>query len=415
MTGNGEQRNSGPGRLGVDRREFMQTVGAAGVLGAIGGLPMSPLVGVASASPGPDGIAGGAAHGTDGLAQEFPVPAGLRPGAQLDSRFPVSYAIPVSEGLRLMIEFFTALNQRDVQAIASTLHFPFAIYENIEPLVFQTEAEFIANPPPTLNGTGRGPSRILAGSYDMLESVDVHLYCPVGGAFSIRFSRYTPSGHKLLECEGIYSVTNNDGRWAIQLASTIFHEVDFIGVKYPDAEAADIRGSQNYLAAFGYGEEELLNTPSLGRGSYEPPLPLGTRTASVNFGYGPRERSRDAREGRPLEGWVTRGVTSRLNVSTRGPTPEGAVLNTNLPEFIDLAGGAVGEYSYTRDRPIRPIVIHATHDKAHTYGGYLRYTAAGELISETRSVGIRIYTGGNWGSGGSLGQVTHHDRSNSVG
>lgn len=31
-----------------------------------------------------------------------------------------------------------------------------------------------------------------------------------------------------------------------------------------------------------------------------------------------------------------------------------------------------------------------------------------------RSVGIRIYTQGAWGSVGSLGQVTHHDRSNSV-
>jgi hypothetical protein len=58
-------------------------------------------------------------------------------------------------------------------------------------------------------------------------------------------------------------------------------------------------------------------------------------------------------------------------------------------------------------------VIHATHDKAHTLAGYFRYTADGTLISETRSVGIRIYKVGHWGSAGSLGQVTHHDRSNS--
>jgi hypothetical protein len=73
----------------------------------------------------------------------------------------------------------------------------------------------------------------------------------------------------------------------------------------------------------------------------------------------------------------------------------------------------VGEYAYTRDRPVRPVVIHATHDKAHTLAGYFRYTADGTLISETRSVGIRIYKVGHWGSAGSLGQVTHHDRSNS--
>ena len=141
----------------------------------------------------------------------------------------------------------------------------------------------------------------MPGSYDLLESINVHLYCPVGGAFSLSFTRYTPDGHKLLVCDGIYSVTNNDGRWAIQLASTIVHEVDFLGVAYPDAEAADIRGNQNYLAAFGYGNEAALNDPRTSRGRYESPLPVGTRTASVNFGYGPRERSRDAREGRPTD------------------------------------------------------------------------------------------------------------------
>ena len=145
------------------------------------------------------------------------------------------------------------------------------------------------------------------------------------------------------------------------------------------------------------------------------PLPVGTRTASVNFGYGPRERSRDAREGRPMTGWRTKGVKSRLSVSTVTEESRNRAITTNLAEFIELAGGAVGDYAYTRDRPTRPVTIHATHDKAHTLGGYFRYTADGTLISETRSVGIRIYKNGQWGSAGGLGQVTHHDRSNSIG
>jgi hypothetical protein len=226
--------------------------------------------------------------------------------------------------------------------------------------------------------------------------------------------RYTPDGRRLRLCDGLYSVTNNDGRWAIQMASTIFHEAEFIGVDYPDAEQADIRGNQNYLAAFGYGNEKILNDRASSRGSYERPLPVGTRTASVSFSYGPRERSRDAREGRPMDGWRTKGVKSRLNVSTVSESSRNAPMNTNLAEFVELAGGAVGDYSYTRDLPTRPIVIHATHDKAHALSGYQRFTADGNLISETRGVGIRIYKEGNWGSAGSMGQVTHHDRSNSV-
>jgi hypothetical protein len=311
------------------------------------------------------------------------------------------------------MEYFTALSQRDVQGIARTLHFPFAIYEHIEPIVVQSAADFVASPPPSLNGTAKGESHILRGSYDLLEGINVHLYCPVGAAFSLSFTRYTPDGHKQLACDGVYSVTNNDGRWGIQLASTIVHEVDFLGIAYPDAEAATTRAEQNYLGAFGYKNEAILNDPTTSRGTYEPPWPAGTRTASVNFGYGPRERSRDAREGHPMAGWKTKGVKSRLAVSVRSEETRNRAIDTNLAEFNALAGGAVGEYAYTRDRPVRPVVIHATHDKAHTLAGYFRYTADGTLISETRSVGIRIYKVGHWGSAGSLGQVTHHDRSNS--
>lgn len=114
-----------------------------------------------------------------------------------------------------------------------------------------------------------------------------------------------------------------------------------------------------------------------------------------------------------MRGWRTKGVKSRLNVSVVSEASRNRVIQTNLAEFKELAGGAVGEYAYTRDLPIRPVTVHATHDKAHTLSGYLRYTADGTLISETRGVGIRIYKAGHWSSGGSLGQVTHHDRSNS--
>jgi hypothetical protein len=84
----------------MNRRRFVQTVGAAGMFGGFAGL-------------------GGQAPGGD----DFPKPAGLRPGAQLDSRFPVSFATPVSEGMRLMVEYFTALSQRDVQGMSRLLHF----------------------------------------------------------------------------------------------------------------------------------------------------------------------------------------------------------------------------------------------------------------------------------------------------
>ena len=356
-------------------------------------------------------ILGTGALATTASAADFEKPQGLLPGAQSDSRFPVSFAAPVTQGLRLVIEYFTALNQRDLAALAKTLHFPFAIYEHIEPLVYQTEGDFLRNPPPSLNGSGKGATRIATGSYDLLESVNVHLYCPVGGVFSLGFTRYQDDGDKLFDCEGIYSVTNNDGRWAIQLVSTIVHERGYERYPYPDAEMSDRLGSQGYLAAFGYRDEALLNDRSKGRGSFEPRLPAGTKTASVSFGYGPRDRTRNARNNDPMKGWKTSGVKSRLIVSEVSDAV--GEQNTNLKEFVELAGGTVGDYDYTRINPVTPRVIHATHDKAHVLGGYTRFTADSRFISETRSVGIRIRKAGNWGSSGSLGQVTHHDASNS--
>src|SRR5262245_11235459 len=129
------------------RRNFLQTVGMAGVAGTVAGLNAQ----------------GRGAQQASGPA-EFPKPDGLKAGGQLDSRCPVSFAAPVSQGLRLVMEYFTALNQRDAAGIAKTLHFPFAIYEEIEPIVVQTAADFVANPPPSLNGTAKGKSKILKGS-----------------------------------------------------------------------------------------------------------------------------------------------------------------------------------------------------------------------------------------------------------
>src|SRR5262249_11387454 len=148
---------------------------------------------------------------------------------------------------------------RNLEALARTLHFPFAITEDIEPVVVNTAADLVSTPPPTFNGTGRGKSRIMPGSYDMLESMNVHLYCPVGTVISMTFNRYTPDGRLLLACDGVYSVTNNDGRWAIQFVSTIIREAEFLNSSYTDGEARALRSEQNYLAAFGYGNETILH------------------------------------------------------------------------------------------------------------------------------------------------------------
>jgi hypothetical protein len=392
MAGQSDGQSEKSGGFMIDKRTFVTSI--AGVAGAIGGAAALSTISQSA------------------MAQTAAMkPRGLLPGATLDSRFPASFATSVPEGLRLVMEFYTAMSQRDVEGMAKTLHYPFAIYEHIEPLIVNSAEEFVRNPPPSLNSTGKGYSTLNPGSYDLLQSVNVHLYCPVGGVFSLSFRRYTADGQKLLDSDGFYSVTNNDGRWGIQLISTIVAERGYEDLKYPDAGESARIAEQGYLAAFGYRDEKLLDDLSKGRGTYEPRLPVGTKTASVNFGYGPRERTLNAKSGDPMAGWITKGVKSRLVV--KDITADIPEYHTNLAQFVSLAGEAVGTYGYTRLLPDRPLVIHATNDKAHLISGYWRYTPDSVLISETRGAGIRVYKGGHWGSSGNLGQVTHHDRSNS--
>ena len=123
----------------MDRRRFVRAVGAAGVAGAFGPLSAAP-----------------AFAGQQGGGVDFAKPANLKAGAQLDSRFPVSFAEPLSHSFRLVTEYFAALGQRNLEALSRTLHFPFAIYEEIEPVVVNSAAELMATPPPTLNTSGRG-------------------------------------------------------------------------------------------------------------------------------------------------------------------------------------------------------------------------------------------------------------------
>jgi len=59
-------------------------------------------------------------------------------------------------------------------------------------------------------------------------------------------------------------------------------------------------------------------------------------------------------------------------------------------------------------------VLHATVDKAHTFGGYIRYTPRSEFISETHSLGIMTYSDQVWGAAGMLGQCMYRDRTNDV-
>jgi len=55
---------------------------------------------------------------------------------------------------------------------------------------------------------------------------------------------------KLLRCQGIYTATNNDGKWGIQLMSTISTPADMMNVVYNDTIEAAKRLRENHDLAF---------------------------------------------------------------------------------------------------------------------------------------------------------------------
>ena len=149
--------------------------------------------------------------------QELPKPLNLKPGGMLDARFPVYYRTSVPEAMRLLTEYFAAFNDRDMAAVARSLHFPYATYEGAEPLIYKSSEEFIRNPPPSIHESDKPDSELRPGTYDILDVLQVHTFNPVNVGLELSYSRYRADGYRIGINQGIYAITNNDGKWGIQL------------------------------------------------------------------------------------------------------------------------------------------------------------------------------------------------------
>ena len=327
-------------------------------------------------------------------------PEGIHPLGQPDARFPVFYEQSVPNGLRVMSEFYIALAQRDLEAVADLMHFPVATYEGTEPEVIESREQLLAAPPKSLNVTGQGASHIQPGAYDLLDSVEIHVYNPVGAGLSMTYSRFGAGGQKILQCDGIYAVTNNDGRWGIQMMSTIFTPREALHVKYPDVEQAAARRGHDWMLGYTLRDQSVLNSTQ-----------VPGKRASAGLGN-PRLNAGSARGGDPMAGYKIAGVTSRLGVN-EATTESIAAADANFPQFAEWAGGGVGQWDYTVNLP-QAKVLHATVDKAHLFGGYVRFTADSQMTSETHSLGITVYRDQKWGTGGGFGVMMYHDFTNDL-
>jgi hypothetical protein len=367
-----------------DRRHFLKNAAAVGMLGA-----------VEMIATGGDTIE---AAQTDRI-EDPTKPAGLRPLAQPDSRFPVTYEKSVPQAMALVTQYFAALSRRDLKAMSQTLQFPFATFEGTDAIVVQSVENLMDSPPPSMNVTGKGVNLIQPGAYDMLDSIELQIYNAVGAGLSLTYSRYGSDGHRILQSQGIYGITNNDGKWGIEYMSTIFKPAEQLSVVYNDGLEASLRQFRDWCLYLKTRDPDMLRNRITQTG----------QNVSCLIGE-PLGMAHDARVGDPMKDYRIQGVKTRLHVS-QGTAQSAPNLSFDVPKFADEAGGGVGKWGYSLDVPGWR-AIHASDEKVHAYNGYIRYTGDGTVIDDTRILGIVTYRKSQWGSSGIFGEMMYHDRSN---
>ncbi len=211
-------------------------------------------------------------------------------------------------------------------------------------------------------------------------------------------------------------MTNDAGRWAIQLASVIFTPAFQEPVVYRDAVEANLRHGRDWMLGWSHSDAQLLASrrPSPGR---QASVSGGSKVRDVDPVGGPMAGNflASARARKPMAIYGTEGVASRLSVRqvATGEQAQAHTPQSQFDNFNNSARGGFEAYGYTLVLPNQR-VLHATVDKAHTFGGYIRYTPRSEMISETHSLGIMTYVDQVWGAAGMLGQCMYRDRTNDV-
>ena len=385
------------GEIQTRRRDFMKSAAAAGLLGAAGAVTAF-------------GQSAQAAQQAPTVEPNLTPPPGMSPRGIPDLRFPVCYKESVPAAVGVMTQYFAALGQRDSKGMAEMLHFPFGTFERTEGLVVRSPDELMAHAPASMNMTEH-PERftdhdgyLKPGCYDVLDGIEIFNSNPVAVNLSLNYNRYNADGNKVLRCEGIYCVTNNDGKWAIQAMSTIFTPAHMLHVAYDDAVVAAKRLRQDHCLAYMNNDQQAVWGP--------------IRQLGLNLSVGAGGASWEvAAQGsyKALEGLRVKGVTTRLSTTTY--TQE--MLDNTHVDFAAYRALwpqlGLGNWGWDlADGPPGGRIIHASVEKVHAFQGASRYTTCGEYINDSVEMDVITYKKGRWGVAGLFGYMTTHDRANDI-
>lgn len=391
------------------RRTFMRVAAAAGLVGAAA---------VATGSGRSAAAEAGAAASFD---EDPKAPPGLK--ATPDLRYPLCYETPVIEGVRALTQYFASLSRRDAKGMADNMHFPFGSFEGIEPVEVKTPEDLLSKAPASMNFNPH-PERFTdhdsymkPGCYDVFNGIEVFNSDPVSVNMALSYDRYGPDGKKLLRCDGVYCATNNDGRWALQLASTIFTPANLIGMRFPAAEEAVKRLRIDHDLQFvtrdaSYNALTGQVGPSMGiggGGGLNPKATLSPRGLKHSQTF-----LRMHRHGGVMGLFKVKGVKSRLGMhEVTEADLERSAEPIDYEEYRDTFKSlGVGPWGWVFGVVPGERIIHATVDKIHFIAGAARYTATGEVINTDAEVTIATYRKNRWGVSGGLSYVMTHDRGN---
>jgi hypothetical protein len=378
---------------GTDRRTFLAVASAS----LLGGAAL-----LAPSAAAEDGIPG---------ATEIARPKDLGPRGMIDNRYPVTFAECVPKACQVITGYFTALSQRDLKGMAEYMHYPFATFEGVEAVQVKSPEELLAKAPPSMN-MSTNPERFTdhdsymkAGSYDIFEGFEVLCMDPVVVGVSMSYNRFDSNGKLLSRCEGVYSITNNDGKWGIQLVSTIFTPAMQVGIVYPDAVNAANRLRIDHDLSYQMSDRRV-----------EPIPQIGTSANVTNYAGQPWSL---APNGKVMDQFKVAGVTSRLRYSDGSqPRPHPEPSANPLDDYADYRElfhkNGLGGWGWVYGVLPNSRILHQTFNKVHQFTGAVRFNQAGELASYNTDIGIVTYKLGRWGTSGSVCYTTPHDRSNDV-
>ena len=391
-----KENNANPGR-----RNFLMGAAASALLGTA-----AETASALEALPKPQTQGAPVA----GSLQVPPAPPGLK--NTLDMRFPVAYQTSVPAAVKVLTEYFKALGERDLKGMAEMCHFPFASFEGTNVVAVNSVDELIAHPPASM-GTSPTPERwsdhdsfLQPGCYDIFGGMQVFNSNPVCANLSLDYYRYDDRGKMLLRSQGIYIITNNDGKWGIEVMSTIFTPADLIEKRYPDAEEAGLRA--RIIHDIGPNEKDS----DADQYDYQYGQNVGLNIGGGGM-FGILRPNED-----PMASFKVQGVKNRVRVGENKPTgisPD-AALNirqsggkvdnpADVEKYRDDWGwyramfrrAGIGEVGIVMGILPYSRVIHAGVDKAHVFTGITRYTCSGEHFNTQAEIDIVTWEKGALG------------------